>query len=244
MKQALFLINLLASLASSTRSPAGFHFIRLPSDLSLNESQTALFPCQSSHRARPNTWLKNGLRLDLTAARISLLNGQHLHIANVQLSDEAFYTCVATSDDGLTTKYAQARLQVTVPPSFLRLPLDAQHFEGEFAEFHCLLRGRPLPGLVWLKDGQPLANDSRHYEFYEDGQLLKVNELGRADAGLYECLVGEGGALRAAARLEVAEATRPYFKVGQQDVSVYEDQPVRLECFAGGQPRPQVLWYR
>ncbi len=150
----------------------------------------------------------------------------------------------ATSDDKLSKKYAQAHLKVIVPPYFIEYPLDAEHFEGEYAEFQCLVRGKPLPDIVWLKNGRSLMNIHKfHYEFYETGQLLKINDLSFNDTGVYECLIGKGE-LRSGARLEIKKAIEPYFKIKQMNVSVYEDQFIRLECFAGGQPRPQVLWYR
>jgi hypothetical protein len=36
----------------------------------------------------------------------------------------------------------------------------------------------------------------------------------------------------------------PYFQFKQQNISVFEDQSIRLECFAQGDPKPQVSWYR
>jgi len=36
----------------------------------------------------------------------------------------------------------------------------------------------------------------------------------------------------------------PYFQIKQQNISVFEDQSIRLECFAQGDPKPQVAWYR
>lgn len=36
----------------------------------------------------------------------------------------------------------------------------------------------------------------------------------------------------------------PYFTIRQQNISVFEDHPVTLECFANGDPKPQVLWYK
>jgi len=36
----------------------------------------------------------------------------------------------------------------------------------------------------------------------------------------------------------------PQFRITQQNISVFEDHPITLECFAHGQPKPQVLWYK
>lgn len=36
----------------------------------------------------------------------------------------------------------------------------------------------------------------------------------------------------------------PYFTITQQNISVFEDHPITLECFANGDPKPQVLWYK
>lgn len=34
------------------------------------------------------------------------------------------------------------------------------------------------------------------------------------------------------------------FRIRQQSISVFEDHPITLECFAHGDPKPQVLWYK
>jgi hypothetical protein len=36
----------------------------------------------------------------------------------------------------------------------------------------------------------------------------------------------------------------PYFKIMQQNITVFEDHPITLECFANGDPQPQILWYK
>lgn len=33
-------------------------------------------------------------------------------------------------------------------------------------------------------------------------------------------------------------------RIKQQNISVFEDHPITLECFAHGNPKPQVLWYK
>jgi len=95
MRQAIFLLSFcLLSIIQSIHSIDNFEFIHLPSDLTLNETETALFHCESSQSSQPNIWLKNGQTLNYSDPRHSLLDSKHLQITDLQISDEAFYICV------------------------------------------------------------------------------------------------------------------------------------------------------
>jgi peroxidase len=139
--------------------------------------------------------------------------------------------------------------------SFLKRPQNIQATEGESVEFYCSANGKPKPIIKWKKDGilinNNLMNDSInnkqfHYEFYQENQILKINELNKTmDSGIYECIASNKlNLINSKSNLLINQAIKPYFQIIQQNISVFEDHPVTLECFASGQPKPQVLWYK
>jgi hypothetical protein len=82
-----------------------------------------------------------------------------------------------------------------------------------------------------------------HYEFYQNNQTLKINNLNyNIDAGIYECIATNNiNQVKANAKLTIIPATLPYFKIAQQNISVFEDHSIILECFANGSPKPQGI---
>ena len=134
------------------------------------------------------------------------------------------------------TKYAQAYLTVNAPVTFLKEPEDSRMTEGEFAEFYCAVSGKPKPKVEWTLNGRAIKeNESSafRYEFYQDSQLLKINDLKQnADAGLYSCAASNGvGKVEVrSARLVIDKASGPYFQIKQHNMSVFEYDSSTLEC--------------
>jgi receptor-type tyrosine-protein phosphatase F len=84
------------------------------------------------------------------------------------------------------------------------------------------------------------------YEFYQNNQILRINNLNlQNDTGIYECLANNSvNQIKSSAKLTIIPASKPYFQILQQNISVFEDHQITLECFAEGTPKPQVLWYK
>ena len=89
------------------------------------------------------------------------------------------------------------------------------------------------------------ADKNDYYEFYQSKRLLKINNVQPEDQGAYTCVATNVvNSIEATASLRVSPPTVPYFKIVQQNISVFEDHPITLECFAVGNPTPQVLWFK
>jgi len=72
-----------------------------------------------------------------------------------------------------------------------------------------------------------------------------MNNVKPDDEGYYSCLAqNSAGIIESTARLHVNQPTKPFFKITQQNISVFEDHPITLECFAHGDPKPQVIWFK
>ena len=110
-------------------------------------------------------------------------------------------------------KYAQAQLTVNVPVTFLKRPQNVLTTEGNSVEFYCSVDGKPTPSIQWKKDGLLIKNSNEskqfHYEFYQNNQVIKINNLHRInDSGIYECIAKNAvNSISSTARLTINKAS-------------------------------------
>ena len=83
---------------------------------------------------------------------------------------------------------------VSVPPSFTSRPTNQTVIEGTNTTFHCAATGNPTPKMLWLKDGETVA----------EGDTLSL-QTNRSDSGKYWCFAdnGLGDAIETTAHLDV-----------------------------------------
>lgn len=83
-----------------------------------------------------------------------------------------------------------------------------------------------------------LKANKENYEYYQNGHLLKINNIKQDDEGYYTCTAKNiVSTIESTARLHVNHPIKPFFKIIQQNISVFEDHPITLECFAHGDPK-------
>jgi hypothetical protein len=91
-------------------------FVVKPQNLTVSESETALFKCKIK-RSRPNakiTWSKEGKNTDLTLnSRFVVFPSGSLEILGVMSSDGGNYICKATNEELGRSITAKATLTVT-----------------------------------------------------------------------------------------------------------------------------------
>uniref|UniRef100_A0A8B9FGP2 Ig-like domain-containing protein n=1 Tax=Amazona collaria TaxID=241587 RepID=A0A8B9FGP2_9PSIT len=83
---------------------------------------------------------------------------------------------------------ARLMVQPSVQPLFTRKLEDVDVVEGRTARFDCMIKGKPLPDIMWYKDGE-LLEESSHLSFvYEDNECsLVVLGAAEPDSGVYTC---------------------------------------------------------
>ncbi|KAM9271186.1 hemicentin-2 [Morus bassanus] len=186
------------------------------------------------------SWLKDGLPLRLSP-RITLLSAGHvLWISQAQVSDAGLYTCIASSRAGVADR--SFVLQIRVPP-ILESPESIEEqmvAEGSDVTFTCEATGSPAPVVTWLKDGEPLAQQSNQVP---GGPQLILAAVGPADAGVYSCLVvNEVGEASKAFHLLVMEPPRVEAAPHPTEMSIAVGTPLELTCVVAGVPMPTVTW--
>ena len=75
---------------------------------------------------------------------------------------------------------------------FLVYPAPQAVVNGSSISLDCLVRGQPLPSIVWLKDFMPLniTSDSG-VEIFDNGTLF-ITDADLEDSGFYTCIADNG----------------------------------------------------
>ena len=75
-------------------------------------------------------------------------------------------------------------------PKFRKIPVDREAQEGQMTRFDCVVTGRPIPELLWFRDGTQVHDDQLHkIVVNEDGiHSLIIHAVQPFDTGHYTCI--------------------------------------------------------
>jgi len=75
-------------------------------------------------------------------------------------------------------------------PVFRKVPADLEVSEGHLARFDCVVAGRPIPDMLWFRDGTEVLPDFLHkIVINEEGiSSLIIDSTRLSDSGLYTCI--------------------------------------------------------
>ncbi|XP_022918386.1 cell adhesion molecule Dscam2 isoform X1 [Onthophagus taurus] len=181
---------------------------------------------------------KNGEQsLIIPGPRIRQL-GPVLAIEAVTSEDGGIYRCMSSNAGGEAS--ADLRLMVSTPLHVeITPPMLSVHMGGS-AEFKCSVSAQNGgPHLVtWYKDGRQLPSTGRG-----TSEALIINNVGREDRGMYQCVVRrtEGDTAQAAAELQLGDAP-PVLIYSFIEQTLQPGPAVSLKCSATGNPTPQISW--
>ena len=66
-------------------------------------------------------------------------------------------------------------------------PVTQMIDSGQSAVFNCSATGHPIKSVMWLKNGLPLAGDSRME--IQSETILEISNINKKDQGMYQCIV-------------------------------------------------------
>ncbi|XP_040007845.1 basement membrane-specific heparan sulfate proteoglycan core protein isoform X2 [Xiphias gladius] len=150
-------------------------------------------------------------------------------------------------------------------------PQNIEVHEGDTLRLYCRASGSPTPKLTWLKNGgqiPPQAIPSHGFHQFKSNSLdvlqrrieelqarmdrtdigtLLIPNIKMSDSGTYMCVGSNSvGSNSAPIRVTVLKAEHSSSVVSIQPsiADVQEGQNLELNCFAPGNPPPQVTWTR
>ncbi|XP_043479133.1 protogenin B-like isoform X1 [Leptopilina heterotoma] len=204
----------------------------------LNENSSLQLACAvSGYPSSIPTWSflprnsinKTKLRfLVNSTSGISLLNLQ-----NVVHSDSGVYTCAARNSLNKSMEYQQIKVDVLVPPTFLKKPTYQGIPNGMTGRFECQAQGYPTPRIYWLKDAKNITINERRTiseKGFNEMELMISNTV-QSDSGVYQCVaVNDVGEIWAAGRLQVIISRNN------------PDAPTNLKCRALSSKKILISW--
>ncbi|KAM3969006.1 uncharacterized protein ACR2FA_003089 isoform 2-T2 [Aphomia sociella] len=154
-------------------------------------------------------------------------------------------------------------------PEFVEiLPGQLKVLLGSSANLSCSVKGKPIPEVVWMKNGHEIDEEERRMKTTFNGYncSLTINDIHIEDEARYSCeatnvhgrastyarlaVVTDKSIWEADAKLkrersaDVEGVYPPQFTMRLRDRRVQATYPVRLTCQVVGSPAPSVTWYR
>ncbi|XP_055492365.1 LOW QUALITY PROTEIN: MAM domain-containing glycosylphosphatidylinositol anchor protein 1-like [Leucoraja erinacea] len=150
-------------------------------------------------------WLKNGRALRPSSRIIISRHDQDfpagvssVDIINMRFSDSATYSCLASLS---SPALPDLRLDVNVSTSLMPPVLEVEQpvvevEEGSDAELRCVVRGKPLPAVLWSRvDKERGSSAPGTPEWVTGDGTLRMEGVRRDQGGTYRCRTGRDNAL-------------------------------------------------
>ncbi|BFF92546.1 Down syndrome cell adhesion molecule-like protein Dscam2 [Drosophila madeirensis] len=174
-----------------------------------------------------------------------ILSRTLLLIKNADERDAGKWICQASNQFG--EQRIEIRLSVNSYVSVHILPQVQIVNSGGTANFNCTTTGSAIDAIDWLHNGKPLqANNALttgrdNIRFLSKSSLL-VQNVGRRDRGVYQCLVeNQRASAQAMAELKLGD-TVPELIYTFIEQNVRPGPLISLKCSASGSPPPQFSW--
>lgn len=164
-------------------------------------------------------------------------NAFNLLLKRVTIYDEGNYSCQVPGKVTYVSK-----LIINVPPSIKFNPEIKKKTvqEDEELRLECLASGKPQPSINWTFSGY---EEYREYEHSRNSTLLIIEEISRADAGIFTCTADNGVGVPARHSIQVEVQFAPTVIVKSHFVhAIPEHDATGIECIFVANPDVEVEW--
>ncbi|XP_046649181.1 fasciclin-2-like isoform X4 [Daphnia pulicaria] len=186
-------------------------------------------------------WQRNGV--GFTTNNQYVIENDGVLIREVSLEDDTHFTCRARVQTTGQLEDRRIRVEVFIPPEFIREPVNTSIVEGEGGFMECQASGKPDPVYTWLdRNNQNLNLNRERFIIDEQTGRLTINDAKRTDEGEIKCLVeNRAGKIEKTAYLKVI--MKPVV-VEYLNASGIMGREVSLTCKASGDPLPEVTFLK
>ncbi|XP_046443433.1 fasciclin-2-like isoform X9 [Daphnia pulex] len=186
-------------------------------------------------------WQRNGV--GFTTNNQYVIENDGVLIREVSLEDDTYFTCRARVQTTGQLEDRRIRVEVFIPPEFIREPVNTSIVEGEGGFMECQASGKPDPVYTWLdRNNQNLNLNRERFIVDEQTGRLTINDAKRTDEGEIKCLVeNRAGKIEKTAYLKVI--MKPVV-VEYLNASGIMGREVSLTCKASGDPLPEVTFLK
>ncbi|XP_046817800.1 protogenin-like isoform X3 [Vespa crabro] len=156
-----------------------------------------------------------------------------LQLKNVSISDAGIYLCSSRNSITNDLEIQNITVNILVPPSFLKTPMNQVCPNGRTARFECQAQGLPVPQIYWLKDSLNITVNGRRTTYIKEFNKMElaISATVPSDSGLYQCVaVNSAGEIWAAGRLQVNSSRNS------------PAAPTSLKCHAVSPVRIFISW--
>ena len=160
------------------------------------------------------------------------------------------YRCVATNAAGTAETATVVTVRKEIAPPEMKERLRNKDIrEGERAKLELRVTGDPE--LFWTKDGKAITSQGRFLitttSTANNTYSLEIRDCTVKDSGRYKCVAKNSrGQVFCSCTLTVLEKQEmPKFADSQNvDVSLLENEELRLDVSVSGKPEPRIKWYK
>ncbi|XP_030753919.1 nephrin isoform X2 [Sitophilus oryzae] len=276
-----FITTLLISIFLGVSAGQQQYFRVQPHDVKVQEGGEAMLECEVANLVGQVQWTKDGFALGFSSVipgfpRYSVIGDRrhgvyNLRISNASLEDDAEYQCQVGPAKLNKAIRANARLNVTSPPSSVEI-LDHRHNSKieikENQEFHleCRVRNaKPAAKIVWYRGNVeinipnredqtieiPGKNNNKRITRYDTHSRISLKPTAEDDYAEYTCearheALSPDIPMRATVQLSVLYPPGlPYIEGYTEGETIKRGQTVELVCRSrGGNPPAQLIWYK
>uniref|UniRef100_A0A8C4R3P7 Uncharacterized protein n=1 Tax=Eptatretus burgeri TaxID=7764 RepID=A0A8C4R3P7_EPTBU len=224
-------------------------FKAMPSNMTVNESDSVLLHCSASGYPpiTSYTWRHLGVELNndsLRSSRLQFPKPGSLFISQTNPTDTGEYECVADNGIG-TPASATIFLRVLYPAYPPLLPNHTFIPQGRLGHLRCQGNADPpVLNVDWTRNGHPISSNETLWWLLADGLLMVLGEL--EAEGDYACIPSNAlGSHGSSTNTQVIVKPLPTFTI-RPDPEYHQNigRTLIVPCTAGGDPTPDICWHQ